>query len=190
MKKPTTHIFNLLQPLKPPESTWDLVYEWLLNKAKIIIMITQILIIITFFAKFVLDTVAKDKDEEIESLQLVLRQLQRQESEINRIQQRAIDYREIWNKSSNKNAIFEEIYTYFPNRNADVSVTITNDRVTVSGEDRTVNLNEIESRMKASETFTNTDVSLSIEQQNFIEDTGIALFNAIIEESSLFREPI
>lgn len=190
MSNTKKHIFNLLKPIEPPLTSWDMVYEWLVGKAKFVIMFTQVIIAITFFAKVVLDTLAKNKEKQIESLEEELSYYTGEEKRplYWTIQNKERNYHELWTKSSNFHNLLTEIYSYIPNIGADISVNLTDDLATIYGDDTRQNFGEIEASLKESPSFLKTDVALTLEQKDFVEGTGKALFNAIIDDKSLYRD--
>ncbi|MDQ6985571.1 MAG: hypothetical protein Q9M91_02060 [Candidatus Dojkabacteria bacterium] len=182
------YIFNLLKPIEQPLTSWDRVYEWLIGRAKIIIMVTQAVIAITFFAKVALDTIAKSKDDQIEELnnQIILYTTER-EPRYRLIQNKEVNYRNMWSSSRKVAPVLRELYSYIPNIGTDVVISIIGNIVSISTDDSRANLDSLETAIKSSATFSSAGASVSIEGEDIINGTGKGAFNAIIDEAVLLR---
>ncbi len=171
-KPKVKRIFNLLRPIDPPKTAWDKVYEWLLGKAKIVIIVSQVIIALAFFAKIVVDTTAKRKEKEIAELENQLLFYQAQyEPGFRKLQLKDTEYAKLWNQSSSYASIVQEVYSYLENPNAEITVTIRGNEVRIFGNDDLGYLDSLELSMKSSQSFVTAKVrELSQEQRDIIEN--------------------
>ncbi|MBE0573852.1 hypothetical protein IH575_03045, partial [Candidatus Dojkabacteria bacterium] len=106
-------IFNLLKPVQPPPSFWDKFYNWILTRARVVILITELLIVAAFVGKVIVDTQARTKDEEIQNLRAENSFYATEREPIFRdFQRRDVTYQRIWSNSSEYNEVLNEIYSY------------------------------------------------------------------------------
>lgn len=151
--------FNLLQPIRPQLTLWDKIYEWVLWRARIVILVTIIFISIIFVGKVIVDTEAKNKMKEIESIESRLKVLETAyESEFRNLFRRQDNYVKLWNSSNYYSSVIQEINSYV---SSDVSlgVRLQNNRITVFGTESLSILNQIEVAMKSSASFKNVFVN-------------------------------
>ncbi len=159
LPKNRNRIFNLLKPYKPPATAWDKVYDWLVTRARVIMVFAEILVIGSFVGKVVVDIQAKSLDDQIETAQRSLAQFSTTiEPEIRRLQNKSDAYLKIWNASSDYSSVLQEIQGYVENPLSDIVVRISGDTVSVRGGSTVDDLIRIESSMRNSPTF--TDVTL------------------------------
>jgi Tfp pilus assembly protein PilN len=184
-------IFNLLRPFKAPPTTWDRIYDWLLNRARVIMVVAEILVVIAFVSKVAVDIQAKNLDESITKSQATLNQFaQTAEPEVRKLQQKAESYRKIWNESSNYSKVMREIHSYIPTPTSDIVIRIDGTAVTIRGDSSIDELVQIEAKMRASATFTNVTLpTLSSESSEVSAGSGKYVFNAQIAQG-LVRDQI
>lgn len=178
-------IFNLLKPIKPPETVWDKIYEWLVGRAKVVILITQLIIALSFFGKIYVDTEAKSKDEEIEQVSNEISFFQAPggiDSSARITFTKDSDYRRIWDESSYMHVVLEEIYSYLANPNSEISIQIDEEGVSASGRDTTENLRQFEAALDQSTSFTSKNFFLSEEQKDIAEGFARFTFSAELSE--------
>lgn len=175
-------IFNLLKPVEPPKTVWDKIYDFILYRARIVILITQILIVLAFGGKVIVDTVAKNLDQEIETLQQQLQFLSTLEPQVREIQKKDSLYRNLWKTSYEYNDIFNEVISYIVNPGAEITVAFAADVVTVSGTDDLSALQVLEQKMKSSSSFRNVFITnLTLEPSEASQAKGqYALMATII----------
>jgi hypothetical protein len=167
-------IFNLLKPVQPPPTFWDKTYDWILGKARVVILITELLIVFAFVAKVIVDTQARTKDEEIASLKAELGFYSTQREPLFRdIQKRDSAYQRLWSISNSYTDIFKEIYSYMQNPSAELTVSADKNRVSILGYDDLSSVQNLETQLKASATFSSVFVeTLSLEQKEILQSTG------------------
>ncbi|MBU0976252.1 MAG: PilN domain-containing protein [Patescibacteria group bacterium] len=158
---------NLLQKRGAPPTFWERLYEWMTNTCRIIVVLTEVLVLGAFGWRFWLDRTINDLNDDIERKGEVLKSLSEQEQEIRLIQTKVDTYRTIWNASSNFSPIFEELNRYIPDGVDELVVSISSSRefqsMSVSGEVEREKIDKLENNLKDSNTF--TDVVLSTIQR-------------------------
>lgn len=175
--------FNLLKPEKAPPSAWDKVYHWLLTRARVVIVISEIIVAIAFVAKVGVDLQAKDLDEMLLKESASLSQLATSvEPALRKVQLASRTYEKVWEKSSKYSGILSEIHSYIVNPAANIVITVTNDRVSIRGDDSLQTLQYIESKMKSSSTFTQVSLELNTEGETSSGSQGEYLIKANIVE--------
>lgn len=188
-KTKSAKVFNLLKPVEPPKTAWDKAYDWLVNKARIIVFTVEILIVIAFATKFIVDTSAKSKEKRFEALrQTEAFYAKDDEPEFRRIQAKSRNYGNLWDGSSAKALILEEVYTYIPTDITEVTIQINEDRVILSGYQDLNELKEVEDSFKASDTFSDAYIEdLSLESEDVILDKGRYSLVGVIDPEAATR---
>lgn len=178
--------FNLLKPVAPPKTVWDKVYDWLLGRARIVILITEILIGIAFFAKVIQDTDAKNKEDLIARLTQELNfYADRLEPEFRVIEAKDISYETLWNNSNKYSEVLTEIYSYIANASSEINIRVDGREVTIFGTEDLSILQTLEANLKSSQTFSSVIIkSLTLEQQEILEQKGDYVLTAIIRDIS------
>jgi hypothetical protein len=192
MAKNKEYIFNLLKPVELPKTSWDKIYEWLVGKARIVILFVEILIITAFISKVIVDNIGKNKEKEYENLAIELKFYeQKYESTFRKLQRKDIEYKKLWGGSKAYSTIINEIFSYIPNPNDQVSVSIDGDRVTIFGYEDLNQLRTLESSLKSSANFSDAFIDrLSLEQQDVLDGSGQYILTAIIKPENLKRASI
>jgi len=184
-------IFNLLKPYVPPSSSWDRVYDWLLNRARIIMVFAEIIVVAAFVGKVVVDVQAKNLTEQVESNQAELNRFaQTIEKDIRRVQQKADAYQKIWNGSSGYSDVLAEIHSFISNPSAEVIIRFDGPAVVIRGGTSFGELEIIEAQMRTSTTFTGVTLpTLSAESSELSLGEGQYVFTATIAGNH-YRDPI
>jgi hypothetical protein len=188
----TKKTFNLLKPVTPPKTYWDKIYDWLVDRAKIIILFTQFVIVLAFVTKVIVDTQAKGKEKKIEALESELAFYQTvQEPLFRRIHTQQFDYRALWNGSSAYADVINEVYAYISNPSAEISMKIEGQILTISGTDDIDYLRNLEGKLRSSDSFIAvTFKELSQRQREIEEGKGRYELEAIISEEKIKRTQI
>lgn len=161
LPKNRRRIFNLLKPYKPPETAWDKVYDWLITRARVIMVFSEILVIGSFVGKVVVDIQAKNLDEQIESAQRSLGQFSTTiEPEIRKLQDKSDGYLKVWDGSSGYAPILQEIQSYIENPLDDIIITFKDRTVTIRGGSTAEDLIKIEANMRNSGTFSSVTLPI------------------------------
>lgn len=177
--------FNLLKPLQPPKTAWDKIYDWIVDKARIVVLITIILIAAAFIAKVVVDTDAKNKNKQIAALTERLSFYTADvEPRLRLIATKTDIYQKIWNKSSAYSAVIKEVYSYVDNPGADLTIKASDGVISIFGTEDLTLLRHLEESLRSSPTFTSvTFGSLSIDGQDLQDSKGEYSVSAVIKET-------
>lgn len=145
----STKGFNLLRDQLAPPTAWDKIYKWIVGTARIIIILVETIVIVAFAARIVLDFIGKNLDEEIADLDTRLGAYDLLEEEILGVQTKTSTYEGMWNNSSNISPYYNYIAQLLGSYNSDLSVSIDNSGVSINGELRVSQIDEIENDMKS-----------------------------------------
>lgn len=153
--------FNLLKPYNAPPTVWDKAYEWLVTRARIILIVVEIVVAASFIGKVVVDVQAKSLDEKLVSSNFELGTYSTTvEPHLRSVQQKTTSYTKLWTQSSSYAEVLKEIDSYIPSDSADIQILISETQVSVSGKQNLTTLGQIEEKMKVSSTFVSTKISL------------------------------
>jgi len=174
--------FNLLKPVEPPPTIWDKIYSWILVNARIVILITELLIAFTFMGKVIEDTAAKNKDKEIQNDKAELAFYSTDKEPIFRnIQTKNQKYNIIWSNSTSYTNVLKEIYSYITNPGSEITIRITKSKVSIFGYEDLGSLKDLEAAMKSSPTFNSVFVdNLSLQKKEIDTSQGLYVLEAII----------
>lgn len=176
-------IFNLLKPYTPPATGWDKVYEFIVSRARIVLLVVELIVIVSFVGKVVVDTEAKRLDDEIKLADRQLQTLQQSiEPSLRLLQDKSEVYRRLWNQSNSYTAVSRELNTILSNIGTSLIVNISEDKVVISGQNDLAVLSQIEDLLKRSNTFSGTvvnrlDAGGSGGVGNYILETNINQLN-------------
>lgn len=116
---------NLLQQRGAPPTFWERLYDWVTNTCRMIVIVTEVLVLGAFGWRFWLDRRLTDLKEEIEQKGEILRSLSDQEQEIRLLQTKLGTYKELWTQSSSYTSVMKEVNGYVPAGTEDLTVSIT-----------------------------------------------------------------
>lgn len=173
--------FNLLKPVEIPKSSWDRIYEFIMTRARFVLLVIEIIIIVLFFAKVVIDTTEKNSRQAFEEIQFDLRALElNYDAEFRELQARQTDYFKLVDRTSDYSSVLTEIFSYVPNPSFNFSIRIDGKNLTILGYDNLNDLRNLENRMKASPSFRDVAINLNLEQRDIESGLGQYVLNAII----------
>ena len=185
-------VFNLLKPLEPPLSLWDKIYNWILKRARVVILVAELIIVVAFVGKVIEDTNARNKDKQIENTQNELRFYSAEiEPGIRKIQTLSNNYMILWNNSSSHKKILNEIYSYIPNLSSELTVKIDGNKVSIFGYSDLSAIRDLENSLKNSDSFSVVYIdTLTLEQQEIIENKGQYVLICFLKDSISNHEKI
>ncbi len=158
------HIFNLLKPQVSPPTAWDKIYEWLVKRARVVIVVCELMVALLFITKVIVDLEGQHLQESLAEQAVVLDQyFGTVEPKLRDIQQKSRTYTKLWEKSTSYAAVLAEVQSYIVNPAAKIDVLITGEKVTLRGSESLAILRGIEEQMKASTTFSNARLELDTE---------------------------
>lgn len=153
-------VFNLLKPSQPPPTGWDRIYDWLVGRARVVMIVAEIIVAVTFITKVVVDTQAKALEDEIARKDTELKQFEiSTEPTLRSLQNRARSYKKLWNTATKYSDYLAEIDGYILNPGSDLLLTFNNSSILISGEESFQNLSQIEASMKGSTSFVNPTIT-------------------------------
>ncbi|MFC1780404.1 PilN domain-containing protein [Patescibacteria group bacterium] len=183
---------NLLQERGAPPTFWEKLYEWVTNTCRIIVIITELLVLGAFGWRFWLDRTLNDLKEDIEVKGEVLKSLSEEEDGIRILQSKMETFSSLWDQSSNLTPIVKEINDYITTDIEDLSVSISSSEggktFTISGEMERDEISQIENDLKDSSSF--SDVALSNIERS---DEGSDIYSFSMTAKIIFdevREPL
>lgn len=184
------YIFNLLQPLKTPKTYWDKIYDWLIMRARVVIIIVEILIVVGFVGKIVVDNIGKNREQVYDDLRSQIDIVaSSNEATFRTIQTKSDEYLKLWENSSQYGDVMEELSGYI-NFNTTTSITIDGYSLTISGFQALDEIDRLENNMKNSPNYSEVLTNLTLNEQDIQDNFGQFTINATLTEDSLKRVPI
>lgn len=86
MAQPLPKTLNLLQPAEKPVSTWDKIYQWVFTVGRYVIIAVELIVLVAFAMRFMLDRRNNDLKDEIDVKVKMLDAQEETEKELRRIQ--------------------------------------------------------------------------------------------------------
>ncbi|MCA9385804.1 hypothetical protein KC717_04095 [Candidatus Dojkabacteria bacterium] len=153
--------FNLLRPQLTPEDKWDKIYNWVNSTARVIVIAVELVVIICFGVRVVVDRQARDLQEQLETNKLQLDRLADTEKEIRELQDKTATYKLIWDSATSFDPYIQEVYGYNPNLFTSLNVSVTREGiVNVNGVATREDVDDLERKLKNSESFSQVEVLL------------------------------
>jgi len=152
--------FNLLRSQLTSEDKWEKVYEWVNNTARIVIILVELVVVLCFGARVVVDRQAKNLEEVLDRNVVILESLETVEKEIRQLQADLTSYNEIWDSSSNYAPFLEEVFNY--NLALFDSYSISMDskgKLRLVGKATRSEVSELENAMKSSPSYSLVQLS-------------------------------
>lgn len=183
---------NLLQERGAPATFWERLYDWMTNTCRIIVILTEFLVLGAFGWRFWLDRTLNDLKDDIETKGEILKSLASQEDEIRLLQSKINTYKDLWVKSSNFSPTLKEINDYIPSDTEELSVSIVNSKegkgFVISGEVERDQISKLENKLKDSESFSDVTLSAIEKKQEGIDLHSFTLTAKIIFNQT--RQPL
>ncbi|MBI2357276.1 hypothetical protein HYV12_04465 [Candidatus Dojkabacteria bacterium] len=63
---------NLLEPIGTPSDTWSVIYNWVFNVGRYLMLSIEVIVLVVFFSRFILDKQNHDLTEEINDKAFIL----------------------------------------------------------------------------------------------------------------------
>lgn len=152
------HGFNLLQDNTRPPDTWDKVNEWVTNIGRVIVMIVEVVVIISFGARVVIDTQTKNLLEAEQSNSQSVAAFRNQELEFVDQQERFFTYKQIWNESSSYAGVIADISRLRPRSVQNLSFDMQGNLIVLKGQAAVNDVSSLENSLKTSTKFTSVQV--------------------------------
>jgi Tfp pilus assembly protein PilN len=152
------HGFNLLQGSVRPADSWDKINDWVTNVGRVIVMIVEIVVIVSFVARVFIDTQTKNLIEREEVNSQALAALRQREILFRDRQQRFDNYKTIWNASSSYAPLVADINSPLPRGVEDLTISLSGNLITLQGQARSEEVRNFENRLKASGLYSDVQV--------------------------------
>jgi hypothetical protein len=153
---------NLLIDRGAPPTIWERAYDWVTGSARIVVIVTELIVLLAFGWRFYLDRSLNDLNERISKKGNALKSLSDDEDEIRIIQAKLNTYRELWTVSSTYAEVISEINNFMPTGISEASISIQEDETTrklsIRGSGPRDKIQELETSLKNSTTFTDVEL--------------------------------
>jgi hypothetical protein len=152
------HGFNLLQNNVRPPDAWDKLNDWVTNVGRIIVIIVEVVVIVSFIARVVIDTQTKNLLEKEQANSQAIVALRDREVRFRTQQAQFETYKQIWDTSSSYTAIMTELDKLRPKSIEKLSVSLQGDLITFSGEASVTSIGQFENSLKTSAKYADVQV--------------------------------
>ena len=158
--------FNLLKPQRTPATMWEKIYSWVLGTARIIVIIVEVIVVLSFGARVGVDTISSRLDKEVTKQQNTLGAFSESETRYRNIQSRTREYKNIWEHSSNYSTMLKELENYLGANFTNLTIGLSEDELTIRGEGDVTKISALEESMKSSPNLKNVEIyDLSAERE-------------------------
>lgn len=152
------HGFNLLQDAVRPADSWDKINEWVTNVGRIIVMVVELVVIVSFAARVVIDTQTKNLTEREAVNAQALAAFKDRELNFRDKQQRFENYKTMWDGASSYATIVQDVASPLPAGVTDLNIAISGNLISISGEASANEVRNFENRLKGSNKYADVQV--------------------------------
>jgi Tfp pilus assembly protein PilN len=152
------HGFNLLQDNTAPPDAWDMVYEWVNKVGRVIVIVVELIVILAFGIRVVVDTQTKTLIELEKQNSQRLAAFKQKELQFLDMQQRFNTYKQVWNVGSSYATVLTELNRVAPRNIEDLAISVKDNLITYKGLALTSNIGKYESSLKNSTSFKDVQV--------------------------------
>lgn len=145
--------FNLLRPQIEPEGKWDKIYAWVNGTARIVVIFVELIVIVCFGVRVVVDRQARDLEKVLDKNKAQLDKVKDAEARIRQLQSDLQMYEGIWAQSSDYAPVVEEVYNYNPALFSAMSVSIDASEIKINGSASRDDIDSLEKVIKNSNMF-------------------------------------
>lgn len=150
--------FNLLKEQLDPPTVWSKIYDWIVGTARLIVIVVEIIVVVAFGIRLVVDVQSKDLDEQIATKETNLKLFQDAEARFVRIQNKTAAFDTGWTESELYTSIFAEINGFLPEDAIELSVRLDGETFLVTGKASESEVGRMETAFKNSTSFINTEL--------------------------------
>lgn len=150
--------FNLLKQQIEPPTVWTKIYDWMVSTARLIVIVVQILVVIAFGIRIVVDIQSNNLTDEVEEAEGRIRALQNSETKFRKIQNKTNSINLSRTNAVVFSDVFNEVNSYIPADASEVNIQLDEDTITISGKASVLQIGFMESSFKNSSTFRNTEL--------------------------------
>lgn len=156
--------FNLLKNQVEPQTMWTKVYHWTTTTARGILVVVELIIVIAFGFRVVVDLQFKNFNKDIAAKEEVVLVLQDSERRLKNTQNKVNVYEDMFLGADYYSNIYRELSRIVPSSIQDLTVQVTKDEVIIRGVTDTETVARMEAAFKNSSIFTKTEL-LNVETQ-------------------------
>ena len=178
--------FNLLKPQIEPPNIWTNIYAWIVNTARIILILTETAVILALVIRIVVDVQSKDLDEKIKNYDSILALRAPEEQKYLDLQNKTKTYQEANDSLPKYSNIVKAITDNLPREFINVSVNFQKNEITINGEAQNKYIQRMEEFLKNSDLFTNSNLTtLNIEESTETDKLAKFIFSTKINNEEL-----
>lgn len=156
--------FNLLKNQVEPQTMWTKVYQWTTTTARGILVVVELIIVVAFGIRVVVDLQFKNLNKDITAKEDVVLVLQDSERRLKNTQTKVNVYENLYLETDYYSNVYRELSRIVPSSVQDLSAQIVKDELVVKGFTDTETIARMEAEFKNSSFFTKTEL-LNVETQ-------------------------
>lgn len=150
--------FNLLKPQLEPPTVWTKIYDWIVGTARLIVIVVEIIVVVAFGIRLILDIQGNKLSEDIENSEATLRAFQSSEARYKQTQNKTRAFNISWVEAPVFTDIYVEVNSYIPDDAIELNVQITSSVITISGKASINEIGDMETSFKNSPTFIDSEL--------------------------------
>lgn len=155
---------NLLEPIGVPDDTWTVMYKWVFNVGRYVILVVEILVLAVFFSRFILDKQNNDLTEDINNKVEILSNKEYRSDEVKyrNIQKLLSDYRNITQQQKINSEIVASTISAIPSGLVLQAYSFDTDKISITVE--AINLaviKDYEFALKQNPEYTNVILNIN-----------------------------
>jgi len=151
--------FNLLKAQMEPVTVWTKLYDWIVGTARIVVIVVEIIVVVAFGIRLIIDIQGKMLDEQIENKENTLSYYVEAERRYKVIQDKTSAFKMSWVNSTLHNETFFALNEILPETPSDISMSISEEAISVSGEATVAEIGDLETDFKESDVFKDTELA-------------------------------
>ena len=151
--------FNLLKPQQEAPSVWTTIYAWIVGTARVVLIITETAVIAALVIRIVIDVNGKNLDEKVASFESIINIRANEEKKYVDIQSKTKEYQTVIDKSISYSAILNTLNKNIPGSFSNVSISITGNKLIITGEAPNEAIQKMEKYLKNSTDFIGTKLT-------------------------------
>ena len=162
MAKPLPRSLDLLQPTEQPTSTWNRIYEWVFNVGRYVIIAVELIVLIAFVMRFVLDRRNNDLNEEITVKMNMLDAQKETEQKLRRVQKTLDNFSVLIDDQSVLSGKYQQIMSEIPSEITWKNFGLTQERISFEGRAQSYEeMEEFERTLRENPDYSKVDLELS-----------------------------
>ncbi len=164
MSKKILQSINLLEPIGVPDDTWTVMYKWVFNAGRYIILAVEIIVLVVFFSRFILDKQNNDLTEEINNKVEILsnKEYRSDEVQYRNIQRLLLDYSKISTNQLKNSEIVASTVSAVPAGLVLQGYSFNTDRITITIESLDLNkIKDYEFALKQNPEYSNVTLNIN-----------------------------